>query len=291
MEPVEVEASGGVWLRADAVGDPTARPVALFHGGGQTRHAWHSTLAALGESGWRAYSFDLRGHGQSDWAPDADYSLDAFAADIVAVARRLGGPALVGASLGGLASMLAVGEHTGAEPLATALVMVDVAPRIEPGGAERIAEFMRTHLDAGFGSLDEVADAIQEFNPHRPRPTDLSGLTKNVRQHEDGRWYWHWDPQFVRGPMGSPDESRALTIQPERLQAAARSLALPTLLVRGRMSDILSEEGAREMLELAPHAAYVDVAGAGHMVAGDRNDAFNQAVVDFLAAAVNPARG
>ena len=69
-----------------------------------------------------------------------------------------------------------------------------------------------------------------------------------------------------------------------RLARAARRITIPTLLVRGRMSDLLSEEGAQELLELVPHAQLADVAGAGHMVAGDRNDAFNDAVVTFLAA-------
>jgi pimeloyl-ACP methyl ester carboxylesterase len=71
-------------------------------------------------------------------------------------------------------------------------------------------------------------------------------------------------------------------VQAERLEDAARNLTLPTLLVRGASSDLLSEEGAAAMLALVPHATQVDVAGAGHMVAGDRNDRFNAAVVDFL---------
>ncbi|HEU4840248.1 MAG TPA: alpha/beta hydrolase, partial [Ilumatobacteraceae bacterium] len=71
-------------------------------------------------------------------------------------------------------------------------------------------------------------------------------------------------------------------VHAERLEEAARRLTLPTLLVRGASRDLLSEEGAAAMLALVPHAKQVDVAGAGHMVAGDRNDRFNRAVVDFL---------
>jgi pimeloyl-ACP methyl ester carboxylesterase len=161
-------------------------------------------------------------------------------------------------------------------------VLVDVAPRIEEAGRNRIGEFMIARMPDGFGSLDEVADAIQAYNPHRPRPTNLDGLQKNLRQRPDGRWYWHWDPAFIGGRMGGPDETRASLVEPTRLQAAARAIRIPTLLVRGRVSDLLSEDGAREFLDLVPHAGYVDVAGAGHMVAGDRNDAFNDAVVTFL---------
>jgi pimeloyl-ACP methyl ester carboxylesterase len=253
----------------------------LLHGGGQTRHSWGTTLRVLGERGWRAYSLDLRGHGDSEWAPDGDYTLDAFAGDIVAISHELGRPpALVGASLGGIASLAAIGEHLD-EEIATALVLVDVAPRIEEDGRMRIGEFMMQHMDDGFATLDDVADAIQAYNPHRPRPTDLSGLRKNLR-YADDRWYWHWDPAFIKGRMGSADETRSSLVDPQRLQQAARNLTVPTLLVRGRMSDLLSAEGARELLELVPHAQMVDVAGAGHMVAGDRNDLFNDSVVDFL---------
>lgn len=268
-------------LAAEVLGEKDAPPVVLFHGGGQTRHSWGTTVAALAGRGWRAYSVDLRGHGDSEWVANGDYTLDAFASDVVAIVDSLGRPpALVGASLGGIASLAAIGEHTG--PLATALVLVDVAPRIEEQGRDRIGAFMAEHMEDGFASLDDVADAVHRYNPHRPRPSDLSGLRKNLRQLEDGRWYWHWDPKFLIGRLGGQDETRASLVDPERLRRAASDLAVPTLLVRGRVSDLLSEEGARELLELVPHAQMVDVAGAGHMVAGDRNDLFNDAVVDFL---------
>jgi pimeloyl-ACP methyl ester carboxylesterase len=197
-------------------------------------------------------------------------------------------PALVGASLGGVASLAAIGEHPDAD-VARALVLVDVAPRIEEQGRMRIGAFMAEHMEDGFGSLDEVADAIQVYNPHRPRPSNLGGLEKNLRRR-DGRWYWHWDPTFISGKLGSRDETRSSIVDPERLQAAARALTIPTLLVRGRVSDLLSEEGAQELMRLVPHAQMVDVAGAGHMVAGDRNDLFNDAVVNFLDAVRLPGR-
>jgi pimeloyl-ACP methyl ester carboxylesterase len=269
-------------LAADVAGDPDDPPVMLFHGGGQTRHSWGTTMGVLASKGWRAYSVDLRGHGDSDWAEDGDYTLDAFAGDTVAVATSLPQPpALVGASLGGLTSLVAIAEHP-QRHVGSALVLVDVAPRIEAEGRDRIGAFMAEHMADGFASLDEVADAIHQYNPHRPRPSDLTGLKKNLRQRDNGRWYWHWDPAFISGRYGSEDETRASLIDPERLRAAARAITVPVLLVRGRSSDLLSEAGARELLELVPHAQNVDVAGAGHMVAGDRNDLFNDAVVGFL---------
>ena len=282
MDTITLEGRDDIRLAADVEGDPGSPPVMLFHGGGQTRHAWGTTLKVLGESGWRAYSVDLRGHGESEWDPEGDYTMDAFAADIRIVATAMPQPpALVGASLGGIASMAAIGENDG-PAIASALVLVDVAPTIEMEGALRIGAFMAEHMEDGFGSLEEVADAIAAYNPHRPRPSDLSGLRKNLRQRPDGRWAWHWDPRFISGRFGSQDETRSSLVDPERLRVAAKKLTIPVLLVRGRMSDLLSEEGAQELLELVPHAQLADVAGAGHMVAGDRNDLFNDAVVTFL---------
>jgi pimeloyl-ACP methyl ester carboxylesterase len=269
-------------LAADEAGDPGDPPVVLLHGGGQTRHSWGTTLGAVASKGWHAYAVDLRGHGESDWAADGDYTLDAFAGDVLEISDAFDTPpVLVGASLGGIASLAAIGEHPD-QRVARALVLVDVAPRMEEQGRMRIGAFMMEHMDDGFASLDEVADAIQAYNPHRPRPSDLKGLEKNLRHADNGRWYWHWDPAFIGGRLGSPDETRSSIVDPERLGKAARALTVPTLLVRGRVSDLLSEEGAQELLEMVPHARLVDVAGAGHMVAGDRNDLFNDAVVQFL---------
>ncbi len=283
VRQVDVRGRDGIRLRADVVGEQGSPAVVLLHGGGQTRHSWGTTAGALADAGWIAYTVDLRGHGESAWPEDGDYSLDAFAGDIEAIAGQFAEPpALVGASLGGVASLLAVGESE--TPVAGALVLVDVAPRIEASGAQRIGDFMTARLEEGYGSLEEVADAIAAYNPHRPRPSDLSGLEKNLRRREDGRWTWHWDPRFMawRDQGDVPRPSRL--IDADRLEQAARRVRIPMLLIRGRMSDLLSEEGARELLQLVPHAQFADVEGAGHMVAGDRNDLFNGAVTSFLGA-------
>lgn len=281
MTTIDLHGRDGLRLRADEFGDPADPPVILLHGGGQTRFAWGTTAQVLSARGWHAYRVDLRGHGESDWPDDGDYSLDAFAGDVLAISAEMPQlPVFVGASLGGVASMTAIGES--ATPIARALVLVDVAPTIEPSGAQRIGAFMSANLETGFASLEEVADAVAAYNPHRPRPTDLSGLKKNVRQREDGRWVWHWDPRFMSGVRGSRDETRASLVHPERLKIAAAAITIPTLLVRGRVSDLLSEEGAQELLTLVPHSEYVDVDGAGHMVAGDKNDLFNDAIIGFL---------
>jgi pimeloyl-ACP methyl ester carboxylesterase len=274
-ERAEITSRSGARLVADAFGPRDARSVILLHGGGQTRHAWKGTARAVAAEGFRALAFDLRGHGESDWPRDGDYRTEAFADDVREIVAALGGePVLVGASLGGIASLLAIGTeprcpHAG-------VVLVDIAPRIEMEGAARILSFMAAQPD-GFASLDEAADAIASYQPHRPRPRDLKGLAKNLRRGADGRWRWHWDPRFVSGEL-RPGVSRSAG----QMEEAARALTCPTLLVRGRESDLLSEDGARHFLELVPHARFVDVSGARHMVAGDRNDVFSDAVVSFL---------
>jgi pimeloyl-ACP methyl ester carboxylesterase len=274
--PIAFRGAGGVALVGEARGRPEDPPVLLLHGGGQTRHAWGTTAVSLARSGFHVIALDHRGHGDSAWPDDGDYGLATFADDVRAVAAQLGrAPALVGASLGGLAGLLAEGEGG---PLLAALVLVDVAPRVEQDGVRRILAFMERGLD-GFASLDEAAEAIAGYLPHRKRPRDLGGLARNLRQGDDGRWRWHWDPRFVRRDEVDPAWSQ------ERFVAAARRLRLPTLVVRGRMSDVLSEDGVRELRTLVPHAAYVDVAGAAHMVAGDDNDAFAGAVIAFLVGA------
>ncbi|MPY93128.1 MAG: alpha/beta fold hydrolase [Acidimicrobiia bacterium] len=267
------EGSGGVMIAGDSWGEPGGPLVLLQHGGGQTRHAWKGAGETLGAAGYHAVAFDARGHGDSDWAPDGVYGQDVMVADLVRVIEALGGvrPVLVGASMGGGVSLVAIGEdHVDA----TALVLVDIAPRVEPAGVDKIQAFMTQKPD-GFASLDEVADAIASYQPHRSRPRHLDGLAKNVRLGEDGKYHWHWDPRFRSG-------NRDVKARMERLEACARNLALPTLLVRGGLSDILSEDGARSFLDLCPQSEYVNVTGAAHMVAGDRNDIFSDAVIEFL---------
>lgn len=275
-ETLRFDVGRGVEIAADAFGDAAAPPVLLLHGGGQTRHAWGETARALARAGWRAVAMDLRGHGDSTWCDAGDYRLDAFVADLRAVLEIVGRPAvLVGASLGGMTALLTAGEEPRTE--VAAVVLVDIAPRIESEGAARIVSFMLSRPE-GFASLEEAADAVAAYQPHRQRPPDTRGLEKNLRRGADGRWRWHWDPRFLGG-VGKP----GATSTADRLDAAARRLHVPALLVRGRLSDLLSEEGARHFLELVPHARYADVSGAGHMVAGDRNDVFTRAVADFLA--------
>jgi peroxiredoxin len=280
--PVSFSANGidGVRIVADRYGDPAAPAVVFLHGGGQTRRSWGRAAAAVAERGWQAVTVDLRGHGESDWSDDGDYRVTTFAKDVLEVLRLLPPrPVLVGASLGGFTSMLLAGELSPAT--VRAVVLVDIVPDMNPSGASRIHNFMYDRMESGFESLDEVADMIQEYNPHRPRPTDLDGLRTNLRQR-DGRWYWHWDPKFIDGTSALPPVE---VTEVDRMYNAVESIlhtGVPMLLVRGQMSDLVTAERADAFIARFPDIGFVDVGGAGHMVAGDRNDLFADAVVEFL---------
>jgi pimeloyl-ACP methyl ester carboxylesterase len=263
--------------RGDRPGE-AVRPVLLLHGGGQTRYAWRNTADRIARAGMAAYAVDQRGHGFSEWIADGAYGFDDFAADTDALARALAArtgrlPIVVGASLGGIAALLAAGQGT---PFA-ALVLVDITPRVDMAGVAKVQGFMRAHASDGFGSIDEAAAAVAAYLPHRKPPRSTEGLKKNLRLHPDGRWRWHWDPRFLDGRRSVNVERREA-----QMVAAARRLTIPTLLVRGASSELVHEAHVREFLELVPHATFVDVSGARHMVAGDRNDQFAAAILAFI---------
>jgi non-heme chloroperoxidase len=257
-------------------------PIVVLHGGGQTRHAWEESCAHLGDLGYDVVALDLRGHGESEWAPNQEYGLMHFAADVVAVLPQLGHArtALLGFSLGGLASLYLTARHP---ELCAALMLVDVAPRLETEGVRRIRDFMSRH--ESFGTLDDVVEALREYNPNRP-PDSIraESLLRNLRQRPDGRYEWHYDKYFRTPiPEGGEYKSRIMGLTHAELLADAARVECPTLVVRGAMSDVLSDEGVRELQETIPHAEAAVVDRAGHQVAGDRNDAFLVAITPFLA--------
>lgn len=266
---------GEVVLRGDSwTPDDSAGQVLLLHGGGQTRHSWGKTARSLYEAGWSATVVDLRGHGDSDWVPSGHYDVEANAADVASIVSQLTAPpVLVGASLGGLAALTAA-AHTPAA--IRGLVLVDIVPRANRAGVRRILEFMLAHGD-GFATLDDV-DAIAEYK-RRPRRGGTEGLHKAVRRHEDGRWYWHWDPRLMsrqREIDGDPP------VRHEELLAAARRVTAPTLIVRGADSDVVDDDGVEELRRALTGATVAHVQGAGHMVAGDENDAFTATLLGYL---------
>jgi pimeloyl-ACP methyl ester carboxylesterase len=265
----------GVNLAADAAGDSQAPAVILLHGGGQTRHSWDGAMRAMLARGYRVINVDARGHGDSDWSKDGNYSLNVLADDLRRIIDSLPSPpALVGASMGGMTALLAVAREPRA--IAKALVLVDIVPQVEPEGVARIVKFFRGN-PSGFATLEEAAAAVSAYNPHRPRPRDISGLMKNLRRRADGRLYWHWDPIFFNG-----EKSLEPPLNAGERFLRYRHVQLPVLLVRGLRSDLISGAGVEAFRRDVPQLEVFDVEGAGHMVVGDRNDVFNAGILNFL---------
>jgi pimeloyl-ACP methyl ester carboxylesterase len=278
MTPAAVvfDGAAGIRLAADTFGDPNAPVVLMLHGGGQTRHAWHGTATGLADAGWRAVTVDLRGHGQSTHPRPPAYALEDFAADVRALIAAIAeDPVVVGASLGGIASLLALTDPPAAP--AAGLVLVDVAHRFQPRGGGRIVSFMERYPN-GFATLADAAEAVAAYLPHRAHPRDTQGLRHNLR-YNYGRWRWHWDPEILTQARPLLRDQAQLS---ERLTSATTRLRQPCLLVRGAESDVLSAGIAREFIELAPTATLTEVPRAGHMVAGDNNNAFTAAIHAWL---------
>lgn len=273
----------GLHLVGDEGGDAAAPTVVLLHGGGQTRHSWSGTMRTLVGKGYRVLNFDARGHGDSDWSETGAYTLDDRVVDLRAIVGDCrAGVALVGASLGGATAIHAIASGV----QASALVLVDIVPEPEPEGIARIVGFMRAHNN-GFATLDEAVDAVSAYNPSRPRPKDPSGLMRNLRLRDDGRLYWHWDPRTVSGrdEIGRDQDGRDdfETVVQKSAAVVVEQTDVPLLLVRGLASDVVSDAGVAAFRAQAPRLEVVDVGGAGHMVAGDRNDVFSKGVIEFLA--------
>lgn len=265
----------GLPLAADVGGNAGGLCIVLSPGGGQTRHAWRRLAKYLVSQGHRVISLDLRGHGESAWAADGDYSIEAFVDDLLAVLATQHGPlVLIGASIGGIASLLAVVRHP--SDLIRGLVLVDVVPNMQTSGLERIRRFMSAG-EAGFADIDEAADAVARYLPDRPRPASSASLAKNLRRGENGRWYWHWDPAFHAGSRQRSEEGMLA-----KMESAATSISVPTLLVSGARSEVVDTAGATRLLQLIPHAQWVNVQDAAHMVAGDQNDVFDAEIDAFV---------
>ncbi|WP_114240501.1 alpha/beta fold hydrolase [Dyella sp. C9] len=279
----QVRAADGLELSVE-VRNPDGSPTLLFaHGFGQTRGAWRGTAAALAQAGYRCVSFDSRGHGESGRVPLGDYHMEQFVGDLRLLAHaELRKPILVGASMGGLLGLVIAGE---VDPDAfRALVLVDITPRWETAGVERILAFMQAHPD-GFASYDEAAEAIAKYLPHRAERKSADQLRPLLREGADGRLRWHWDPALLGGDLVRESER----YQP-RLMAAAAKVRVPVLLLSGGRSDVVSRDNVDEFLRLVPHAEHVELPRATHMVAGDANDAFTREIARFVETLAAPDR-
>jgi pimeloyl-ACP methyl ester carboxylesterase len=281
VERVVFRGFEGVNLVADVRGPSDALTVLFLHGGGQTRHAWGRTAEVVAAQGWRTVSLDLRGHGESGWASSGNYSIAAFCEDCIAVIDQIGRPpVLVGASLGGMTAMLAEGRSD--RTLSSGLVIVDVAPKTNLSGVKRIGVFMQSGID-GFASLEDAAAAIAKYTPQRVARVNPTGLSKVLRRSGD-RWYWHWDPKILSGESTEMMASKFEAL----LDSAISNIHVPTMLVRGQLSDVVTQVSIDDMLARMPSVEVLEVPGAAHMIAGDQNDAFSDAVIVFLRERIQP---
>lgn len=269
----------GLKLAHSSIGGPAAPAVVFARGGGQTRHAWKAAAEAVALEGYRSIAMDLRGHGDSDWAADGDYSLEAIARDLMGIAEQLAPrgirPHVAGASLGGLAATVAAGRLS--RDAFMSVTLFDIGPNMDAVGVTKVVGFMGAHIENGFGSLEQVAYLFAIYLPHRPRPKDLNGLRKNLRQDNERRWRWRLDPAFIKDVM-----RRRAVARTGDIKQAIQNICVPLNLIRGHMSELVSEESVTTFRALAPDAHCTDVAGAGHMVAGDRNDIFTDAIATVL---------
>lgn len=274
----------GIKLAAEVHGDPASSAVVLLPGFGQTRAAWSRAAQSLAAAGYYAIALDLRGHGESEWAPQRHYEFCDLVQDLRAVIAQLPSrPAVVGAGLGGLAALAAIGEH--AEPIASALVLVDAAPRLTRLGVERMIALMASDA-TGFASAEDAAIAIAPYLPSGlpPKPVEIR---RHLRRADDGRFRWHIDPAYHAFMMDASVRRRALP----RLNAAAAAVKIPTFLVHGKASAMIDEESVAGFRELVPHAEYAALAGVGGAIVGEPNDAFDATIGAFLECVVPRPQG
>lgn len=268
-------ADDGLRISCEMHGIPGHPALVFAHGFGQTLQSWQSSAAELADQGFLSLCCDARGHGGSDWLAGGNYEIGQFVADISNAAAFAGPPAiLVGASFGGLVGLLAQARRP---ELFRALVLVDITPRWETSGVARILAFMRAHPD-GFESLQQAADAIASYLPHRRETRSPERLRSLLVRRDDGRYCWHWDPALLDRIAENSERYQTDLIE------AARRIRVPVLLLSGSDSDVVSQSTIAEFLQLVPQARHVSVPRATHMVAGDRNDVFTDAVLSFVRA-------
>jgi esterase len=248
-------------------------PIVCLHGITQTAHSWDEVAGAL-SARQRVLCLDQRGHGDSDWAPDGDYSRQTQAGDLDAVATALGLTRfiLVGMSMGGINSITFTARHP---DRVRALVIVDVSPEIQVRGVEAIRSFIQAadELD----SFEAFVERAHQFNPRRSLENIRSRLTHNLKRLPSGKWTWKYD-KALRSGERSFQASALLNLWDD-----VRTIQCPTLIIKGGESDILSSESAGKLQAAIPGSQLAIVPGAGHSVMGDNPEAFVGAVAAFLA--------
>lgn len=262
---------GDVQLAAETFGIAGDPAVLFLHGAAQSRRMWRAAAEQLAAAGRHVIALDLRGHGDSERPRDGRYDLSAHAGDIRAVLGRMSSrPVIIGASLGGLAALAAL--EAGGDQQASALILVDAIPRIDRETSKLLGGLFREHAK-GFASVSDALLAAVALAPRRQNALDV----ESVREHlveRDGRFFWQWDPLSLEGFEwdGVAD----------RLEAAGKQIGIPTLLLRGAESKIVSAARIAEFAAMLRDCEVVEIPSASHLSSGDQADLFNAAIVDFL---------
>lgn len=251
---------GGLRLHYLDWGGAGLPPMVFLHGGALTAHTWDLVCLALRKD-FHCIALDQRGHGDSDWAEDADYSIGAQLADTKGFVDELGLDKfiLVGMSLGAINSLAFAIAHP--ERL-NALVIIDAGPEMRRPGSSRIRDFVNDSED--LVTVEAIIERALKFNPRRDPTILRRSLMHNLRQQEDGTWKWKYDRRrFQRLDHEAHRAERA------GLADGLARIACPTLVVRGGESDVFHEEDAERLVARLPDARRVTIPRAGHTVQGD----------------------
>jgi flavin reductase (DIM6/NTAB) family NADH-FMN oxidoreductase RutF/pimeloyl-ACP methyl ester carboxylesterase len=272
MERLDFKGFGGINLAATAFGSPDNPPVLLLPSLGQVRQFWFGTAEALAEAGRYAICVDLRGHGDSDHAPDGQYEFNASIGDLCAVLAALPSRAvLVSAGMGARVAMAAIGE--GAPHLVTGLALIDANIWVEKAVVDRLGGAMALR-SSSFDDPEKIVDAIAAAYPNEPRPTLTDRMLAAYAKRDDGQYAWRGDAR-VLAAANLPDME-------ERLSAAAARIAAPVVLIRGSLNETVSSQVLEKLQALIPGSEIAEIEGAGHYAASDREDDFNAILIDFL---------
>jgi pimeloyl-ACP methyl ester carboxylesterase len=265
--------ANGLGFRYLDWGTKGKRPILFLHGGALTAHTWDLCCLALRDD-YHCMALDQRGHGDSDWAPDADYSISAQREDVKGFAEAIGLDqfVLVGMSLGainGLAYAIAYPETL------SALVLIDAGPNVRRPGSRRIRDFVNGGAEPE--SLEAIIERALAFNPRRDPTILRRSLMHNLRQQTDGTWIWKYDRRRFQ-QMGG-DQHAA---ERRGLADGLARVTCPTLVVRGGESDVFHDEDAERLAAGLPNGRWVKIPKAGHTVQGDNPKDLAAALRDFL---------
>ncbi|MCH1615238.1 MAG: alpha/beta hydrolase [Acidimicrobiales bacterium] len=256
-------------------GQPTNPTLVLLHGGNQSAHSWDLVSLHLADR-YHIIALDQRGHGDSEWSRDADYSSSAMAADVNALINELAirEATIIGHSMGGMNAMRIALDFPN---LNLRFVLVDIAPEMSSEGAKSIRQFVTENRE--FDDLQDFVASVQKYDPYRSAEHIQRTVKYNLLQRADGKFVSKRD----HGQRLASTEQQRLNSDRFRLRDA-KKMTGSTLLIRGSNSNILTQEAAHRFCEALPNGTLVTVSDSGHNVHGQNTLGFIEALTDFLSA-------